>query len=100
MIANADLAKDEQVFTGEMPMPTFDFTITIDQLVEDVDVIDAFYGRLDDVSMFNAHGARRITFHRESATLDDALLSAVSDLQSFGYTAKQMEVEPACVGAE
>jgi len=100
MIAITDPARQDAVFTGEMPMHTFDFTITIDQLVEDLDAIDTFYGRLDDVSMFNAHSATRITFHREAATLDDALRSAVSDLQSFGYKAKQIEVEPACVGAE
>jgi hypothetical protein len=81
-------------------MQTFDFTITIDQLVEDLDAIDAFYGRLDDVSMFNADGTTRITFHREAATLDDALRSAIADVQSFGYKAKQIEVEPECVGAK
>jgi hypothetical protein len=83
-----------------MPMKTFDFTITIDQFVEDLDAIDAFYGRLDDVSMFNADGATRITFHRDAATLDDALRSAVSDVQSFGYKVKHIEVEPECVGAQ
>lgn len=81
-------------------MPIFNFTITIDQLVEDVDAVDTFYGRLDDVSMFNADGATRITFHRQAPTLDDALHSAVSDVQSFGYKAKQIEVEPKCVGAQ
>lgn len=81
-------------------MQTFDFTITIDQFVEDLDAIDAFYGRLDDVSMFNSDGATRITFHREAATLDNALRSAVSDVQSFGYKVKQIDVAPECVGAQ
>ena len=80
-------------------MHTYDFTITIDQFVEDLDAIDAVYGRLDDVSMFNSDGATRITFHREASTLDDAIRSAVSDVQSCGYRVKHIEVEPECVGA-
>ena len=80
-------------------MNTFDFTITIDQLVEDLDVIDAFYKRCDDVSMFNSEGITKITFHRDAVSLDDAIRAAVSDLQSFGYKIKHIEVEPECVGA-
>lgn len=80
-------------------MQTYDFTITIDQFVDDLDAVNAIYGHLDDVSMFNSDAATRITFHREAATLDHAIRSAVSDVQSFGYKVKQIEVEPECVGA-
>ena len=80
-------------------MNTFDFTITIDQLVEDLDAIDAFYGRCNDVSMFNSGGVTKITFHRDATSLDDAIRTAVSDVQSAGYKVKQIEVEPECVGA-
>jgi hypothetical protein len=83
-----------------MPMHTFDFTITIDQFVEDLDAIDAFYGRCDDASMFNSEGATRIIFHREAATLDDAIRSALSDVESFGYKVRHIEAEPECVGAK
>lgn len=81
-------------------MSTFDFTITIDRLVDDLDEIDAFYGRCDDVSMFNADGATQITFHRDAASLDDAIRAAVADVQSFGYKIKHITVEPQCVGAQ
>ena len=80
-------------------MNTFDFTITIDQLVEDLDAIDAFYGRCDDVSMFNSAGVTKITFHRDAESLDDAIRAAVSDVQTQGYKVKHIEVEPECVGA-
>ncbi len=80
-------------------MNTFDFTLSIDRLIEDLDEIDAVYARHDDISMFNSQGTTRITFHRESATLDDAIRSSVSDVQSFGYKVTQIEVEPECVGA-
>ena len=81
-------------------MNTFDFTMTIDQLVEDLDAVDAFYGRCDDVSMFNSAGVTKITFHRDAASLDDAIRAAVSDVQAFGYKVKHIEVEPECVGAQ
>jgi hypothetical protein len=81
-----------------MSIQTYDFTITLGQFVEDLDAIDAVYGRLDDVSTFNSDAAARITFHREAATLD-AILSVISEVQSFGYKVKQIEVEPECVGA-
>ncbi len=81
-------------------MNTFDFTMTIDHLVEDLDAVDAFYGRCDDVSMFNSAGVTKITFHRDAASLDDAIRAAVSDVQAFGYKVKHIEVEPECVGAQ
>lgn len=80
-------------------MKTFDFTISIDRFVEDLDVINAVYARCDDVSMFNSDGITRITFHRDAVTLDDAIRSAVSEVQSSGFKVKQIEVEPECVGA-
>lgn len=79
-------------------MNTFDFTITIEQFVDDLDAIDAFYGRCDDVSMFNSQGSTKLTFHRDAASLDDAIRAAVSDVQSFGYRVTQIEFEPECVG--
>lgn len=80
-------------------MNTLHFTITIDQLVENLDAVDAFYGRCDDVSMYNSDGVTRVTFHRDAASLDDAIRSAVCDVQAFGYKVKHIEVEPQCVGA-
>jgi hypothetical protein len=80
-------------------MPRFDFTITIDQYVDDLNAIEAVYARLDDVSLFNSSGLTYVAFHRTAANLDDAIRSAISDLRSFGYAIKQIEVEPQCVGA-
>ena len=74
--------------------------LTINQLVEDLDAVEALYGRCDDVSMFNSDGVTKITFHRDAASLDDAIRTAVSDVQSAGYKVKHIEVEPECVGAE
>ena len=80
-------------------MNTFDFTITMDQWVEDLGAVDALYGRCDDVSMFNSDGVTKITFHRDATSLDDAVRTAVSYVQSAGYKVEKIEVEPECVGA-
>jgi hypothetical protein len=77
----------------------FDFTITLDQYIEHLDVVDAVYARLDDVSLFNADRLTHISFHRAAATLDEAVRSAVIDVHAFGYRVKQITVEPQCVGA-
>ncbi|MFO7901613.1 MAG: hypothetical protein ACQESR_09455 [Planctomycetota bacterium] len=39
-------------------------------MVEELDAIDAFYGRCHDASMFNCDGVK-ITFHRDAALLDE-----------------------------
>ena len=80
-------------------MNRYDITITIDRLVEDLDAVDAFYGRCGDASMFNADGVTKITFHRDADTLDAALRSAVADVEGFGYRVEKIEIEPQCVGA-
>jgi len=80
-------------------MNTFDFTIAIDQFLEDLDAIGAFYGHCKDASVFNSEGVTRITFHRDAARLDDAIRLAVADVQLFGYKVKLIEVEPECIGA-
>lgn len=80
-------------------MSIFDFTIAIDRFVEDLDEVDAFYARVNDVSMFNSDGVTRISFHREAGTLEEAIRSAVADLRASGYGVKRIEVEPECVGA-
>jgi len=80
-------------------MARFDFTVTLEQLIEDLDTIDAFYGRCDDVSLFNVDGKTKIAFHREAATLDDAIRSAVSDVATLGAKVIHIEVEPECVEA-
>lgn len=80
-------------------MNRFDFTVTLDQLIDDLDVIDEFYGRCDDASMFNSGGVTKITFHREAASLDDAIRSAIDDARTLGAKVTHIEVEPECVGA-
>ena len=78
-------------------MKIFEFTITIEQYVEDLDVIDAFYGKTGDASVAGSAGKTLIHFDREADSLDDALRSALADLQAEGWQVREISVEPGCV---
>jgi hypothetical protein len=75
----------------------FEFTITIDQYVEDLDVIDAFYGKTGDASLAGSHGKTLVQSDREAKSLDDALRSAIADIQAQGWRVRDISVEPDCV---
>lgn len=78
-------------------MKIFDFTITIDQFIEDLDVIDAFYGKTGDATVAGSEGKTLVHFDREAQSLDEALRSAVADLQAQGWQVREISVEPDCV---
>jgi len=75
----------------------FEFTITIDQYVEDLDVVDAFYGKTGDASLAGSDGKTLVHFDREADTLDEALRSAIADVQAQGWQVRDISVEPDCV---
>ena len=64
-------------------MPTYQFTL----IVEGPDLqggerLDALYeSGCDDALVGRGHGAQYLDFDREAASLDDAILSAVADVE-------------------
>lgn len=78
-------------------MKIFEFTITIDQFVEDLDVVDAFYGKTGDASLAGSGGKTVVHFDREADSLDEALRTAIVDLQSQGWQVRDISVEPDCI---
>ncbi len=78
-------------------MKLFEFTITIDQYVENLDVIDAFYGRTGDASLAASEGRTLIHFDREANSLDEALRSAMIDIKHQGWQASAIAVDPGCI---
>lgn len=78
-------------------MKIFEFTITIDQDVRDLDVVDAFYGKASDATLSGSEGKTLVHFDRESASLDDALRSAIADIHAHGWQARDISVDPACL---
>jgi hypothetical protein len=75
----------------------FEFTITIDEYVEDLDVVNAFYGKAGDASLAGSGGKTLVHFDREAESLDDALRSAIADIQKQGWQVHDISVEPDCV---
>ena len=78
-------------------MKLFEFTITIDHFIDDLDVIDSFYGRAGDASIGASGGKTLIHFDREATSLDDALRQAVADVQAEGWRVEEISVEPECL---
>ena len=78
-------------------MSVFAFTLTIDQYLEDIDAINSFYSKVDDASIAGSEGKTFIHFDREANSLDDALRSAVADVQKDGWTVQEIAVDPHCV---
>ena len=79
------------------PMKIFEFTITIEQYVDDLDAIDAFYGKTADASVAASEGKTLIHFDREADSLDEALRSAVADIQDAGWRVSQITIQPDCL---
>ncbi len=78
-------------------MKLYNFTITIEESIDNLDVLDAFYGKLQDASVASGDGRTYIHFDREADSLDDALHSAIADLLSEGWHVRKISVEPDCV---
>ena len=78
-------------------MTTFQFTIQIDQYVDDAKVVDEFYGRCSDATIASADGATAVHFDRDAATLDQALSAAVRDVQASGWQVVGIQVDPSSV---
>ena len=78
-------------------MKVFEFTIAIDQYVDDLGAIDAFYGKTDDASVAASEGKTLIHFDREADSLDEALRSAVADVQDAGWQVCEITVQPDCL---
>lgn len=58
---------------------------------------DSLYGAFDDGTISTIAGISQIHFHREAASLEEALRSAIGDVQSSGFTVERVEMEPYAV---
>jgi hypothetical protein len=72
-------------------MKKYEFTLIIPEI--DDATVDAVYGRFPDASIGKSHGVMYIAFDRESATLEDALKSAVRDLRRLGIDPMRVEMD-------
>ena len=55
---------------------------------------DKMYGTFDDGTISTIAGVPQIHFHRESASLEEAIRSAIGDVRSAGFDVAHVEMEP------
>ncbi len=55
---------------------------------------DKLYGTFDDGTVSTIAGVPQIHFHREAASLEEAIQSAVGDVRSAGLDVQRVEMQP------
>ena len=55
---------------------------------------DKLYGTLNDGTISTIAGVPLIHFHREAGFLEEAIRSAIGDVQAVGFTVERVEMEP------
>ena len=78
-------------------MNLYRFTITLEERVDDLDVVNAFYGQVDDAVIAGEDGTTFIHFDREADSLDVALHQAITEVLKQGWHVGEMSVEPDCL---
>jgi hypothetical protein len=58
---------------------------------------DRLYGLFNDGTLSTIAGVPQIRFHREAASLEEAIGFAISDVKSAGFDVFRVEVEPEAV---
>ncbi|MBM83976.1 MAG: hypothetical protein CMJ78_25755 [Planctomycetaceae bacterium] len=80
-------------------MTEHEFTIILDQPEESEDDANRLYeAGCGDGSISTSGGVTRIDFHRRAANLESAIRSAVSNVQSAGFSVAHVLIEPESLG--
>jgi len=73
---------------------TFEFTLRIDQRLAEESEMDALYAQCADCSLLVEAGVTLLRFHRKASSLQDALRSAIADVNAAGYHVAHVEMKP------
>ena len=68
-----------------------EFILVLDRDPDD-DEADRLYGVVQDATLSTSCGVSELTFHREAGNLEDAVKSAVSDVQKAGFPVQKVEL--------
>ena len=60
----------------------------------DEEQADKLYGAFDDGTISTIAGVPQIHFHREAASLEEAIHSAIGDVRSAGFDVQRVEMQP------
>ncbi len=74
-------------------MVTFDFKLVLDQAEVDEAEADALYARCKDGTLITAAGVSFVDFDRQASSLDEAVRSAIADVNAAGFRVARVEIE-------
>jgi hypothetical protein len=80
-------------------MHKYDFTLMLGEPLELTDdIADALFAAgCDDGTPGTCNGVFSIDFHREAASLEEAIRSAIEDVRTAGYEVARVEIEAEAV---
>lgn len=80
-------------------MNKYEFTLILAASLElTEDIADALFAAgCDDGTPGTCNGVFSIDFHREAASLEDAIRSAIEDVRTAGYDVARVEIEAEAV---
>lgn len=81
-------------------MSVFEFTLRIDQRLAEESEMDVVYAECADSSLLVEGEVTLLRFHREAASLEDAIRSAIADVNSAGFHVAHVEMEPDSVASQ
>lgn len=79
-----------------MRIHEFTLVLTADPNEDDA---DRMYGKFNDATIATTAGVPQVQFHREAASLEEAIRSAISDIGSTGFSVERVEMEPGALQA-
>ena len=77
-------------------MKEHEFTLVL-SADPDEEQADKLYSIFNDGTISTVAGVPQIHFHRSSASLEEAIQSAIGDVRSVGFDVKRVEMEPDAV---
>ena len=78
-------------------MTVFEFTLRIDQRLSEEPEMDRVYERCRDASLLVEGDVTLLEFHRQAESLQDAIRSAIADVNTAGYHVAHVELQPDAV---
>ncbi|MBL7040085.1 MAG: hypothetical protein ISR77_15715 [Pirellulaceae bacterium] len=81
-------------------MKVFEFTLRIARRLSDERAMDRIYGRCQDTSLLVEGDVTLLQFHRQAASLQDAIRSAIADVNAAGYHVAHVELQPDAVAVQ
>jgi hypothetical protein len=90
---------DAHIQRSSRKMPTFEFQLVLNDLdAVNEEIADALYDAgCDDGTPFSSQGVAAVGFSREASSLEEAIRSALSDVNKAGYTVARAESADASV---